>query len=236
MCVSFEQAKKIFSAYDLPLCEAFYQQLTIYMQELTEANRYMNLTAITEPEKIWNKHFLDSAVLLKKASIPLNGACLDVGTGAGFPGMVLAILRPDLQITLLDSLKKRVDFLQRVTSLLQIENVCCVHERAEDAAKNEAYREQYDFVTARAVAALPMLTEYCMPFVKIGGTFAAMKGPNEDAACMCHALSVLGGEMLSAEKYQLAGIGERQLILSRKTQISPPQYPRRSDKMKKNPL
>lgn len=234
--ITYESAKEIFAAAEIPLYEVHFQQFSTYLEELVETNAHMNLTAITEPEEIWAKHFLDSAVLLKKVSLPLGASCIDVGTGAGFPGMVLAILRPDLQVTLLDSLQKRIGFLEHTAELLGLGNVRCVHARAEDAAQNPVYREQFDLATARAVAALPVLSEYCLPFVKIGGRFAAMKGPSEAAETAETAIAVLGGRVISEEEYALAQAGERRLIVIEKAEITPAKYPRRSDKIKKKPL
>ncbi len=236
MTISYNAAKEIFERENLFLCEMHYQQFCIYLQELIEANRYMNLTAITEPYEVWTKHFLDCAVMLQKLSLSLGSVCIDVGTGAGFPGIVMAILRPDLKVTLLDSLKKRIDFLRNLVDKLALEHVCCIHGRAEDMARLCDYREKFDFVTARAVAALPVLTEYCMPFLKMDGYFAAMKGPSEDASCAENALDVLGGVLASDVVYSLKDVGERRLIVVKKNQITPDIYPRRSDKIKKMPL
>lgn len=234
--MTYEKAKAIFAGAGLPLCETHFQQFSTYLKELVETNAHMNLTAITEPEEVWAKHFLDSAVLLQKVSLPLGASCIDVGTGAGFPGMVLAILRPDLQMTLLDSLQKRIGFLEHTAELLGLGNVRCVHARAEDGAQDPAYREQFDFATARAVAALPVLTEYCLPFVKVGGRFAAMKGPSETAETAESAIALLGGKVVSEENYNLEQAGERRLIVVEKETTTPAKYPRRSDKIRKNPL
>lgn len=232
----YEVAKALFCNAGLPLCESHFQQLSVYLEELVETNAHMNLTAITEPEEIWAKHFLDSAVLLQKVVLPLGASCIDVGTGAGFPGMVLAIFRPDLQVTLLDSLQKRIGFLERIAEKLGLVNVQCIHARAEDMAQNPAYREQYDLATARAVAAMPVLTEYCLPFVKLGGEFAAMKGPSETASSAAHAVEILGGVIISEEEYMLEQVGMRRLIRIRKETPTAVTFPRRSDKIKKQPL
>lgn len=234
--ITWEQAKQIFQTASLPLYEAQYYQLHTYLKRLVEANQHMNLTAITEPEEVWTKHFLDSAVLLQQTEIPLGAACLDVGTGAGFPGMVLAILRPDLQMILLDSLQKRIGFLEETAEVLGLGGVRCVHARAEDAAKETQFREQFDFVTARAVAPLPILAEYCLPFVKLGGVFAAMKGPKENAAEAEGAVEKLGGAFAVEREYSLAGIGQRRVYLMEKRSHTPEQYPRRGDKIRKKPL
>ena len=193
--MTYEAAKQLFDGAGLPLTESHFAQFQCYLAELTETNRHMNLTAITEPAEAWEKHFLDCAILLQKVQLPLGAACIDVGTGAGFPGMVLALLRPDLQVTLLDSLQKRIGFLEQTTAKLGLANVRCIHARAEDGAKLPELREQFDMATARAVAAMPVLTEYCLPFVKQGGVFAAMKGPSEMAEQAEAAAKLLGGAL-----------------------------------------
>ncbi len=231
-----KQPKAFFPQWDCPLYENQFQQFSTYLEELVETNAHMNLTAITEPEEIWAKHFLDSAVLLKQLELPLDASCIDVGTGAGFPGMVLAILRPDLQVTLLDSLQKRVGFLERIAEKLGLANVRCMHARAEDAARDAAYREQFDLATARAVAALPTLTEYCLPFVKVGGQFAAMKGPSESPADAAKAVALLGGEMADTLAYALEKVGERQIILVKKISQTATKYPRKGVRIRSNPL
>ena len=142
--MTYEAAKQLFDGAGLPLTESHFAQFQCYLAELTETNRHMNLTAITEPAEAWEKHFLDCAILLQKVQLPLGAACIDVGTGAGFPGMVLALLRPDLQVTLLDSLQKRIGFLEQTTAKLGLANVRCIHARAEDGAKLPELREQLD--------------------------------------------------------------------------------------------
>lgn len=234
--ISKKQACAIFESAGLSLYEKQFLQLSKYLELLLETNQHMNLTAITQPEEIWRKHFLDSAVLLQQITIPLGAACLDVGTGAGFPGMVLAVLRPDLYIVLLESLKKRARFLEETAQTLGLWNVECVHARAEDAAKEKVYREMFDFVTARAVAVLPVLVEYCLPYVKVDGVFVAMKGPSEDIAFAETAAEKLGGMVEKECVYSLEGIGTRKLYIIRKSVHTPAAYPRRGDKIKKKPL
>ncbi len=150
--------------------------------------------------------------------------------------MVLAILRPDLQITLLDSLQKRIGFLEQTAARLGLANVRCIHARAEDGAQDSELREQFDMATARAVAAMPVLTEYCLPFVKNGGIFAAMKGPSETAAQAENAAKLLGGAVVGEEQYTLPTAGDRRIIRIEKVSATPKKYPRRSDKIKKQPL
>ena len=234
--VTFEQAKTYMTSHGMILTQSLYRQLQCYLEKLTQTNQYMNLTAITEPSEVWMKHFLDSAMLLQKVPLALGASVVDVGTGAGFPGMVLAILRPDLQILLLDTLQKRVQFLEETAALLGLNGVRCLHARAEEAGKNAAYREQFDLATARAVASMPVLTEYCMPFVKLGGLFAAMKGPAESAEDARAAAEVMGGDIPTEICYTLEGVGERKLICIRKHTATPEKYPRRSDKIRKEPI
>ncbi len=234
-----EMARRYFPRFGFDL-DAFPQEapekLGRYLEILRAENEKINLTAITDPDEIWVKHFCDSAFLLKSVSIPAGSTLLDVGSGAGFPGLVIAILRPDISVTLLDSLQKRIDFLKFTAETLSISNVTCLHGRAEDFAKRSECRETFDFVTARAVAALPVLLEYCLPFLKIGGLFLAMKGTAEspeDAIC---ASEILGGGQPEIFDYSLDDFGKRRIFRFKKRRSTPPAYPRRSDKIKKYPL
>ena len=179
MLTEYTEFAEIFNKENLPVSEEQYGQFQKYAAFLVERNQKMNLTAITDPYGITVKHFLDSVLPLKFLDIPDSASLIDVGTGAGFPGIPLKIMRPDIKLTLLDSLNKRVNFLSEVCKALDLE-VPCVHARAEEFGRNENYRERYDFSAARAVAAMPVLAEYCLPYVKIGGTFAALKGRNEN--------------------------------------------------------
>ena len=154
------------------------KQLNLYGNLLLEWNEKINLTAITEPQAVLYKHFYDCILFLKHNKIPQNATLVDVGTGAGFPGMVLKIVRPDLKVTLLDSLNKRLVFLNDVIAQLGLTGIETVHLRAEEAGRSKLHREKYDIATARAVASLPVLLEYCVPLVKVGGQFVAMKGPS----------------------------------------------------------
>ena len=167
----------------VPVCEEFgltldntaIDRLNTYGNLLVEWNEKMNLTAITQPEEVLYKHFLDCLLFFKNVKVPQNAKVIDVGTGAGFPGLVLKIARPDIELTLMDGLNKRLIFLNAVLDELGLQ-AQTVHMRAEDGGKNPAYREKYDIACARAVANLPVLCEYCIPFVKLGGQFVAMKG------------------------------------------------------------
>ena len=225
---------------DYTACE----KLDRYAELLVEWNQKMNLTAITKPEDIVLKHFADSLTALTVLPKQLNLSLIDVGTGAGFPGIPLAILRPDMRLTLLDSLNKRLIFLQEVCAALHIP-AQTVHDRAEEGGRQPQLRERFDVATARAVAALPVLAEYCLPFVKPGGCFIAMKGPESDAECRAaaKAVSLLGGNPPQSHTLLLPhqpkdGVEqlERRLFVIKKAKATPPQYPRPSAKIAKTPL
>lgn len=220
----------------LGLSEAGIPALLRYAELLVEKNKVMNLTAITEPADIAALHFLDSAALLSVAD--LSGKTVaDVGTGAGFPGMVLRILEPSIQLTLLDSLNKRVDFLKEVCQDLALADVDCIHARAEEFAA--AHREGFDVVTSRAVASLPLLAELCLPLVREGGYFLPMKSVDSDAElrAAAHAVEVLGGAVERTVDYAIPGTDVRhRLIFMKKVRKTPQKYPRAFAKIKKNPL
>mgnify|MGYP002616183482 CR=1 FL=1 len=203
---------------------------------LLEKNKVMNLTAITDPEDVASLHFLDSAALLTLADLK-DKTVVDVGTGAGFPGMPLKILEPSIRMTLLDSLGKRITFLQEVCNELGLQNVQCVHARAEEFAAE--HRETFDLAVSRAVAALPVLCELCLPLVKPGGKFLAMKSVESDAelAAAQHAIAILGGAVEAVRDYAIPGTDVRhRLIVVEKVKKTPEKYPRMFAKIKKNPL
>ena len=221
----------------IPLEGAVLQQFAAYAEFLVEYNQKVNLTAITEPWEIAVKHFWDSLLLLKAVS-PGQGAKLaDVGTGAGFPGVPLKLARPDLQLTLLDSLNKRVVFLQQLAEKLDF-SAEMVHMRAEEAGRAPHFREQFDLVTARAVAALPLLCEYCLPLVRVGGQFVAMKARSvqEELKASEKALKLLGGEIEDVHALTLPEGEERVLVVVKKISQCPPKYPRPTAQMAKRPL
>ncbi len=207
-----------------------------YAHLLVEKNKVMNLTAITEPADIATLHFLDSAALLTLADFR-DKTVADVGTGAGFPGVPLRILEPSIKLTLLDSLQKRIGFLQEVCDDLGLNDVACVHGRAEEFAA--AHRESFDIVTSRAVASLPLLAELCLPLVKVGGWFLPMKSvdSDEELANAARAIEILGGQVICSKNYQIPEIDvSHRLIFIKKVKETQKKYPRTFAKIKKNPL
>ncbi len=223
--------------FGVKLTEKQIERLNIYANLLVEWNEKMNLTAITEPIEVVWKHFYDCILLFRDVKIEEGASVIDVGTGAGFPGMVLKIIREDIELTLLDGLNKRLVFLNEVLKELSL-TAKVVHLRAEEGAKKAELREQYDFAVARAVANMNVLSEYCVPYVKVGGTFAALKGPSggEEAAKAEKALQILGGgkTLVFAEHHEM--IGDRTIVVTKKVGHTPPKYPRISAKISKQPL
>ncbi len=213
------------------------ENLTLYGNLLLEWNEKINLTAIKDPDEIVVKHFIDSLSLLKIIDPKDGESLIDIGTGAGFPGMVIKILRPLVKVTLLDGHAKRFIFLEDLQNQLGIkaENL---HIRAELAAKETKYREQFDYATARAVARLNTLSEYCLPFVKQNGKFIAMKGPGaeEELIEAKKAISILGGDNPFLIKEELPMDNTRYFIVSSKIKETGEKYPRASAKINKNPL
>ena len=210
--------------------------LVRYADLLVEKNKVMNLTAITEPADIATLHFLDCASLLTLADFQ-GKTVADVGTGAGFPGMPLRILETSIRLTLLDSLNKRIDFLKEVCDDLGFGNVECVHQRAEEFAVQ--HREGFDIVTSRAVANLRMLSELCLPLVKVGGTFLSMKSVDSDAELeeAKKAIATLGGQVTDVKDYVIPGTEvTHRVIFIQKMKETPKKYPRAFAKIKKSPL
>ncbi len=215
-----------------------------YAEMLKEKNKVMNLTSITDDEGIALKHFIDSLTIasyVDEEQSKIKGrkvSLIDVGTGAGFPGIPLRINKPDLDLTLLDSLAKRLAFLEDVCRELGLENVKFVHSRAEDAGKDKKYREKFDIATARAVANLPVLCEYCLPFVRKGGCFVAMKGKMEEELKDAEkAIGILGGKIETVKEFQLPGTdADRTIVVIRKVKETPAGYPRQAGKPSKEPI
>lgn len=205
-----------------------------YAELLVEYNRKVNLTAITEPEGIEDRHFIDS--LLLAAQPEVRGRVVDVGTGAGFPGIVLKLFRPEIELTLMEPTGKRVDFLKYACAELGIEAEFA-KERAEEAARKR-WRETFDTAVARAVADLPVLAEYCLPLVNVGGVFVAMKGSSaqDEAARGAGAVKKLGGEVAGTRAFTLSDSSARELIFCTKISHTPPAYPRNGGKIAKAPL
>lgn len=233
-----ELVTRLFAQADLPLSQQAAEQLTLYYEELCRVNEVMNLTAITDKEGVACRHFLDSAILLKLPCLQQqNLRVIDVGTGAGFPGLVLRILRPDLQLVLCDALQKRVGFLQELCEKLGIFDVRLVHGRAEELARLSDFREQFDCAVSRAVAALPMLCELTLPFVKVGGASLCMKGPDpeQEVREAGHAITALGGGTPVVTRFDLPD-GTRSAVVIAKSAPTPAAYPRPFAQIKKKPL
>lgn len=208
-----------------------------YAEMLIETNKTLNLTAITEPNEIVYKHFIDSLTLLAVVDLKENSKVIDVGTGAGFPGVVLLIARPDINITLMDGTNKRLNFISQVLKELDLKAEI-LHMRAELAGKDTKYREQYDLVTARAVANMNTLSEYCLPFARVGGIFAPMKAAKADEELESAKIAVktLGGKIKDIKHLNIENCGERTIIITEKISQTSPKYPRASAQISKKPL
>lgn len=219
------------------LSDEAFARLDAFAEQLVETNRQFNLTAITEPTDMTVKHFADSLSLFSFADFPQNAKIIDVGTGAGFPGLVLKLARPDLEVTFLDSTRKKLGFIESVLQNAGLSGEI-LHRRAEEAGQDKAFREQFDFATARAVSDLRNLAEYCLPFVKAGGYFLSMKsaGADEEIAAAKNALHLLGGKIERDEVFSLTPEMPRRLLFIKKISQTPPKYPRPSAKIAKNPL
>lgn len=208
-----------------------------YAERLVRWNEHVNLTAITEPDDIVIKHFIDCLYIMKYVAFKKDEKLVDVGTGAGFPGMPLLIANPDLDVTFVDSMEKRIGFLRDVLKNIGLTGTR-IHERAEIVGKDADYREKFDYATARAVAPLNVLCEYCLPLIKVGGLFVSLKGSSgmEELKAAENAINVLGGEVAKAVEYQLPNGDGRSIIIIRKISQTPTKYPRKSKKIDTKPL
>ena len=232
-----ELLKEKAEMFHVKLNETALERFDIYGKLLIEWNEKINLTAITDPEGVTIKHFLDSLTIFSYVDIPEGAKVIDVGTGAGFPGLAMLIARPDLDMTLMDSTKKRLMVIENILENIGL-SANVVHSRAEEAGQNKAFREKYDFSTARAVTNLRDLAEYCLPFVKVGGSFIPMKSAKaqEEIAEGKKAIHVLGGQIIKQDTFELLDCGERTIINVEKISSTPAKYPRPSAKIAKNPI
>lgn len=222
---------------EITLSDLQLQQFLTYYELLIEKNKVMNLTSITNFNEVLMKHFLDSISLVRVLNLEQSLSLMDMGTGAGFPGIPLKIVFPNLKVTLSDSLNKRVNFLQEVIIALNLKEINAVHGRAEDLARNSQYRESYDLCVSRAVANLSTLSEYCLPFVKIGGKFVSYKSGNclvevEEAKT---AVFLLGGKIMNIDKFDMCG-SSRSFVVIEKRGGTPKKYPRKAGTPSKNPI
>ncbi len=231
--INKERFLETLKKYDIEISELQFEQLDKYAEILVEYNEKVNLTAITDPEGIENKHFLDSLLFAKNPLV--KGKVVDVGTGAGFPGIVTKIFKPEIDLTMIEPTGKRCVFLQYALDTIGIKaNV--VKERAEEAARKQ-WREQFDVATARAVADMRVLSEYCIPLVKVGGHFIAMKGDGEkELTPAMNAITKLGGKFVEMEEYKLPDESKRTIIVTKKEKDTPKVYPRNGGKIAKSPL
>lgn len=224
---------------NLPLKEVEIDRFSKYKELLKDWNTKINITAITDDDEIDTKHFLDSLTPFVTDIFNGNKKIIDIGTGGGFPGLPLKIVNPDLNVTLLDSLNKRIIFLNEVIRELGLEGIEAIHGRAEELSIKPVYREQFDICVSRAVASLDTLSEYCIPFVKPGGYFVSMKGPDIDEELKIgqNAIKLLGGKVVDTKLVQIPGTDiTHSLIIIEKIRQTPTKYPRGGGKPRKNPL
>ena len=229
--------KEKLNEFNIEISDNQLEKFDKYMRLLLEWNEKINLTAIVEPDEVKIKHFLDSLTVLKY--IHDDDKVIDIGTGAGFPGIPLKIMKPDAKITLLDSLNKRINFLNIVIEELGLKNIETIHGRAEEFARNKMYREKYDVAVSRAVANLSTLTEYMLPFVKVGGRCICMKGANvkEELNKAKNAIQELGGKIEKIDNFYLSNNdNERNIIIIKKVKETKSKYPRKAGIPSKEPL
>ncbi len=236
MSLKFEE---MLDEFNISYTDRMIEQFNLYYDILIQWNKFMNLTGITEYYDVTVKHFIDSLSIVKIIDMTNVTSLIDVGTGAGFPGVPIKIIFPHIKICLLDSLNKRVKFLNEIISKLDLDNISALHGRAEEIAKRGEYREKYDLCVSRAVANLSSLSEYCLPFVKKGGQFISYKSSDIDKELLSskHAISVLGGEIEDIIKFKLPNTDiDRSLILINKVNETNRKYPRKAGMPTKEPL
>lgn len=237
MIIESDKFIKMFADAGIEITDEQMYRLGMYSEMLVQWNEKINLTAITDPEGISVKHFFDSIYPFSLVDLPKGSTLIDVGTGAGFPSCPVKIWRGDIKITLLDSLQKRITFLAQLSDSLSL-GATCIHSRAEDLGNSPEFREKFDFATARAVANLADLCEYCLPFVKVGGKFLALKGSgaDEEIKQAKDAVKLLGGKITQTTEYTLPNGDGRTLVVIDKVSATPDKYPRTSAQIKKKSL
>lgn len=231
--------KKASDDVNMEFNEEKYNKFIKYMRLVQEWNEKINLTAITEDEEFVKKHFIDCIKAFKSDEIKSAKTLIDVGTGAGFPGIPIAIMRDDLEVTLLDSLNKRINFLNLVVKELDLKNVKTIHSRAEDGARKVDFRESFDVATSRAVANMAVLSEFCLPYVKVGGNFVALKGPaiEEELKNSTNALGVLGGKLKDVIEVTIEDTDlKHNIVVVSKKKECPKSYPRKAGIITKKPI
>ncbi|MDU5107601.1 MULTISPECIES: 16S rRNA (guanine(527)-N(7))-methyltransferase RsmG [unclassified Clostridium] len=235
----FQLMKEASLEVGLDLTEKQYNQFVEYMRLLQEWNEKINLTAITEDEEVIKKHFIDCIKAFKSNAVKNAKTIIDVGTGAGFPGLPIAIMNPNVRVTLLDSLNKRINFLNAVIAKLDLKNVVTIHSRAEDGARKPELRENFDVATSRAVANMAVLSEFCLPYVKLEGYFVALKGPaiEDEIKEGKKAISTLGGELENIIEVNIEESDLKHNIVEiRKVSKCPKTYPRKAGTINKKPI
>ncbi|WP_195926777.1 16S rRNA (guanine(527)-N(7))-methyltransferase RsmG [Sarcina ventriculi] len=235
----FELMKNACDSVEMNFDEDKYNKFITYKNLLQEWNEKINLTAITEDEEVIKKHFIDCIKAFSENQFKEAKTLIDVGTGAGFPGLPIAIMKEDLNITLLDSLNKRVNFLNIVKNSLNLTNVTTIHSRAEDGARNKELREKFDIATSRAVANMAVLSEFCLPYVKVGGYFIALKGPaiTDELNDAKNAIGTLGGKLIEVIEVSVEGTDlKHNLVVIKKVKETPKTYPRKAGSITKKPI
>ncbi len=235
----FQLMKEASLEVGLDLTENQYNQFILYMRLLQEWNEKINLTAITDDEEVIKKHFIVCIKAFKSNAVKNAKTIIDVGTGAGFPGLPIAIMNPNVKVTLLDSLNKRINFLNTVIAKLGLKNVITIHSRAEDGARNPEFRENFDVATSRAVANMAVLSEFCLPYVKLNGYFVALKGPaiDDEINDGKKAISTLGGELENIVEVNIEESDLKHNIVEiKKIRKCPKTYPRKAGSINKKPI